>query len=67
MDKVAQVVGVALRLAPRSPSRAAGGFVPGAAPLPGSDDADAARRRCVVLGSSCKKAVMAVGVKRLFA
>ncbi|EIE19425.1 DUF1751-domain-containing protein [Coccomyxa subellipsoidea C-169] len=45
VDKVAQVVGVALRLAPRSPSRAAGGFVPGAAPLPGSDDADAARRR----------------------
>lgn len=45
VDKVAQVVGIALRLVPRSPTRAAGGFVPGAAPLPGSDDADAARRR----------------------
>lgn len=48
MDKVAQAVGVALRLAPRSPGRAASGFVPGAAPLPGSDDNEAARRRCAV-------------------
>lgn len=46
VDKVAQVIGTALRLAPRSPTRAPDGFVPGTAPLPGSDDADAARRRC---------------------
>ncbi|CAL8468418.1 g7958 [Coccomyxa elongata] len=45
VDRVAQVIGTALRLAPRSPTRAPDGFVPGTAPLPGSDDADAARRR----------------------
>ena len=50
MDKVAEAVGKALKLHPGSaPAQAAGQHMPGAATLPGSDDADASRRRCAAV------------------
>lgn len=45
VDKVAAMIGTALRLPTRGQPQAGDGYVPGAAPLPGSDDTEAARRR----------------------
>jgi hypothetical protein len=45
VDKLATAIGAALRLNTGDQAQAAGSFVPGAVPLPGSDDAEANRRR----------------------
>jgi len=46
VDRVADAVGKLLRMPSRSAAQGAQVFVPGATSLPGSDDAEAARRRC---------------------
>ena len=50
MDKVAEAVGKALKVHPGSAAaNPASHQMPGAAALPGSDDADASRRRCATV------------------
>ena len=48
VDRVADAVGKVLRMPPKSTAAAGESFMPCTTSLPGSDDADAARRRCVL-------------------